>query len=182
VGSEAVEEIAAAARTTLAAGSARVRERVFSDPPRSTPFDIDFDFDVVKEGVTDLARRRTRVEQSMTAWEGLSERLLKRFPASIAGDVWIDSAGRIRRVTWTTFAVRRPRSPLRTNGAQSAWHTTELWDFGIDVDIELPDIRNQDVEVRSWPVVLYGLFGEMWRARRAYARRERAQPGPGSAK
>jgi hypothetical protein len=65
--------------------------------------------------------------------------------------------------------LRRPRSPLRSNGAQSAWHTTELWDFGIDVDIELPDIRNQDVEIRPWPVVLYGLFGEMWRARRAYA-------------
>jgi len=79
VGTQAVEEIAAAARTTLAAGSARVRERVFSDPPRSTPFDVDF----VKEGVSDLARGRTRVEQSTTAWQELWERLLQRFP-------WLD--------------------------------------------------------------------------------------------
>jgi hypothetical protein len=85
--------------------------------------------------------------------------------------VWIDAAGRIRSVTWTTFAARRPRSPLRDLGvAEGLWHTTELSDFGLDVDIELPVVVD-DEDLPSFPVVLYEICGEMWRAKRAYDRR-----------
>src|SRR4051812_34703565 len=78
VGTQAVEEITAAARTTLAAGSARVHARVFSDPPRPP----DRDRGSGRGGVTDCARRRTRVEQRSTGrgWESIGARLVERWP------------------------------------------------------------------------------------------------------
>ena len=90
----------------------------------------------------------------------------------LAGDVWIDAAGRIRRVTWTRVAARRPRSPLRDIGvAEGLWHTTELSDFGLDVYIEPPAVVD-DEDLPSFPVVLWEVSGALWRAKRAYDRRQ----------
>jgi hypothetical protein len=276
MGTDAVAEIAAAARTTRAAGSARIHARVFTDPPRPP----DRDISSARDGVTDLERRRTRVVQREIGrwWDALEERIVGRWPwledvgedpegdapltmgmayigtkgffgtdeggwrASdegdvdapgrhradpvwivevldqvdgahkrgshevegdlctrlafgidlrghrerlglmsrravgdplLAGDVWVDAAGRIRRATWTTLPVRRPRAPWRDLAAVDAvvWHTTELSDFGLEVDIEPPTNLIDDSELPPFPVVLYEITGELWRMKRAYERR-----------
>jgi hypothetical protein len=247
VETRAAEEIAAAARRTLAAGSARVHVRAFNHPPRPVARDLGF----VQEGMTDLVRRRTRVEHRFSGrgWDASVERFVEHFPwfdedggsasmtmlyagtesffrvdcgggwrspcdgdvaaprrhtadpvwivevlcqvdgaeqraageacgescrrfgfgidlrghrervevpprgvlrgPHLAGDVWIDAAGRIRRVTRTSFAARRPRLPWRGAGA---WYTTERSDFGVDADIELPAVVDRDRT--AWPAVL----------------------------
>ncbi len=78
MGADAVAEIAAAARKTRAAGSARVHMVVFTDPPP----DPDHDVSSAYEGVTDLARRRTRVAQrEIGRWSvALQERIVERWP------------------------------------------------------------------------------------------------------
>ena len=242
MGTDALAEIAAAARATRAAGSARVHARVFTDPPRPP----DRDVSSVREGVTDVARWRTHVVQRKLNgwWKALEERIVGRWPwledvadeddddepltmdtvyigtkgffsideggwqaidegdvdapgrqrgdpvwivevlgrvddaqprglgevggescrrfgfgidlrghrerlglasrravgdPHLAGDVWIDAAGRIRRATWTSSAARRPRAPWRhVRDFDRPWHTTELSDFGLEVDIEPP--------------------------------------------
>ena len=62
MGTDAVAEIAAAARTTRAAGSARVHARVFTDPPQPPDRDVSSALD----GVTDLERWRTRIVERET--------------------------------------------------------------------------------------------------------------------
>jgi hypothetical protein len=78
VETRAVEEIAAAARRTLPAGSARVHVRAFHDPPGPVARDLGF----VQEGVTDLARRRTRVEHRFSGrgWDATVEGFVEHFP------------------------------------------------------------------------------------------------------
>jgi hypothetical protein len=78
MGANAVAEIAAATRATRAAGSARVHARVFTDPPQPP----DRDVGSLCEGVTDLARWRTRVVQRNLSgfWEALEKRVVKRWP------------------------------------------------------------------------------------------------------
>jgi hypothetical protein len=94
----------------------------------------------------------------------------------LAGDVWIDATGRIRRATWTTSAARRPRAPWRDlRDIDRLWHTTELSDFGLEVDIEPPTNLILDSDLAPFPVVLYEVAGELWRVKRAYDRR---QPDP----
>jgi hypothetical protein len=277
VGTDAVAEIAAAARATRAAGSARVHARVFTDPPQPRERDVSS----VRDGVTDLARWRTRVVQREIGgwWETLEERIVGRWPwlqdvaddeddddesltmgmvyigtkgffgtdeggwgASgegdvgaparhradpvwivevlgqvdgaqprgrgevrgeacrrfgfgidlrghrerlgltsrravgdplLAGDVWIDAGGRIRRVTWTTRPVRRPRAPWRgPRHVDRLWRTTELSDFGLGVRIEAPTNLIADSDSPPLPVVLYEIAGKLWRTKRAYERRQ----------
>jgi hypothetical protein len=67
----------------------------------------------------------------------------------ITGEAWLDGAGRIRRVTW------------RASGTVT-WTTTDLWDFGTPVELDLPEPQSSPSTLR----VLYG-----WRrAKRAYER------------
>jgi hypothetical protein len=281
VGPDAVAEIAAAARTTRAAGSARVHARVFTDPPQPPGRDIRSELD----GVTDLERRRTRIVQRDIGrwWTALAERIVGRWPwleevvddeddddepltmgivytgtkgffgtdeggwqvsdegdvdapahhradpvwivevlgrvdgahsrgvdevggeacrrfgfgidvrghcerlgltsrrvvgdPLLAGDVWIDAAGRIRRVTWTTFPVRRPRAPWRVpRVVVSVWRTTELSDFGLVVDIEPPTNLIDNSDLPPFPVVLYEIAGELWRMKRGHDRRHPPAP------
>jgi hypothetical protein len=90
----------------------------------------------------------------------------------LAGDVWIDAAGCIRRATWKTWAARRPRAPWRhVRDFDRPWHTTELSDFGLEVDIEPPTNLVLDSDLPPFPVVLYEIAGELWRMKRAYDRR-----------
>jgi hypothetical protein len=274
VGPDAVAEIAAAARATRAAGSARVHARVFTDPPPPPDRDVGSAY----EGVTDLAHWRTHVvhRELNGWWDALEERILARWPwlagvadndddepltmnmvyigtkgffgtdeggwrasdegdvdapgrhradpvwivevldqldgaqprgfgdvggeacrrfgfgidlrghherlgltsrrgvgdPHLAGDVWIDASGRIRRATWTTSATRRPRAPWRgVRDFDRLWHTTELSDFGLVVDIEPPADVIDDSDLPPFPVVLYEIAGELWRMKRAYERR-----------
>jgi hypothetical protein len=86
----------------------------------------------------------------------------------IRGDVWIDDEQRIRRVTWRRAYMRRPRSPLKVP-AFTSWRTVELWDFGIDVDIEIPTPMAPEPgpSLRE----MYDGIGALWRRKRAYDRR-----------
>jgi hypothetical protein len=113
VGTDAVAEIAAAARTTRAAGSARVHARVFTDPPQPPDRDVSSALD----GMTDLERRRTRIVQREIGgwWTALAQRIVGRWPW--LEDV-VDDGG-------------DDDEPLTIG-------TTELSDFGLEVDIEPP--------------------------------------------
>jgi hypothetical protein len=93
----------------------------------------------------------------------------------LTGEVWI-SDGRVHRVSWTRIVARRPRSPFKTRESR-LWQTTELWDFGLAVDVEVPTPQ-PDEKVRIGEV-LEGL-GWLWRRKRAYERRAaREQPRDG---
>jgi hypothetical protein len=92
------------------------------------------------------------------AAQGLSRRL--------TGEVWIDDDDRVRRVSWTRVIARRPRS-LGKPPPSRLWHTTELWDFGVGVDIEIPTPQ-PDERVRVGEIV--GAMRWLWRRKRAYER------------
>jgi hypothetical protein len=85
----------------------------------------------------------------------------------LTGEVWIDDEDRIRRVTWTRLIVRRPRWPFKAP-TSTLWQTTELWDFGVGVDIEIP--RPQPDKKVPVGEVLAALRS-LWRRKRAYERR-----------
>jgi hypothetical protein len=83
-----------------------------------------------------------------------------RRPPLIAGEVWLDGEGRIRRATWRSVARRE-------QGGSVQWSTTELWDFGIPVEIARPDAPRDP----PLPVGLVSLAWTLWRRKRAYERR-----------
>ena len=92
---------------------------------------------------------------------GLSHRL--------TGEIWISDEGRIHRASWTRIVARRPRWPF-TAPRSRLWQTIELWDFGVEADIELPS--PQPEEKARIGDVLAGI-GWLWRRKRAYERRAR---------
>jgi hypothetical protein len=81
----------------------------------------------------------------------------------IAGEVWLDDAGRIRRVTWSAFGRARPRERSDRRG----WTTSELWDFGTAVTIDLPEPSHEP----PLPLQLVRVASILWRRKRAYERR-----------
>jgi hypothetical protein len=265
-------EIATAARTTLASATARVWHRSFLDPPEP-PLGR---FVTTQEGVTDMARRRTRTElEGPPKIDEWGARLLARYPwldddeeddehershptlvyagtasffksggrwmvddegaetgrtrgpmdplwivdvlahadeavprgedvvrgvscrrwefrvdpavhgercegtdgserrpLRLAGDAWIDHDGRLRRVTWTRLHRGRSRWPWKPPSGPRAWQTTELWDFGLPVEIEVPTVEPE--RSPPWLLALMDLAWRLWRRRRAY---ERRRPG-----
>lgn len=65
-------------------------------------------------------------------------------------DVWIDRDGLIRRVQWTAIRRRRIRRLHQRLGFARAIAVTELWDFGLPVNIELPDVEPLPSGIRGW--------------------------------
>lgn len=61
-------------------------------------------------------------------------------PPRLGGDAWLDEAGRLTRLAWRNLTyVRRPRQegePAKAPGSQRL----ELWDFGVPVEIALPEL------------------------------------------
>jgi hypothetical protein len=61
-------------------------------------------------------------------------------PPRLIGEFAVDDAGRLSRVTWRQKTFRRrprwPGEPPKGAGTQ----TLELWDFGLAVEIEAPDV------------------------------------------
>jgi hypothetical protein len=90
-------------------------------------------------------------------------------PERIAGDAWVDPEGRLRRVTWTRLARGRPRWPRKAS-PRHLWHTTELWDFGVPVEIEVPTVAPE--QPTPWPIGVVQIAWELWRRRRAYRRND----------
>jgi hypothetical protein len=58
---------------------------------------------------------------------------------TLHAQVWIDADGLIRRVTWTRAYRWRPRVRPRKRPPYM-FRTTELWDFGLPVEIEVPNL------------------------------------------
>jgi hypothetical protein len=89
-------------------------------------------------------------------------------PPRLTGEVAVDRKGRVRQITWREIPRRRPRARGRAAALPTvqAWETTELWDFGVPVDIELPE----PPEARAWPIALAGICWRLWQARREYRR------------
>jgi hypothetical protein len=69
---------------------------------------------------------------------GLSDEEERAGPLYV--EAWIDPSGRLARVAWRFPGTTRPRSPVRPREAPS-WRTVELWEFGVPVEIEVPDAR-----------------------------------------
>lgn len=57
---------------------------------------------------------------------------------TIRGEVWIDGDGLVRQVNWRQPFRRRPRLPVAKEPATTTWHRLELWDFGLQVEIDAP--------------------------------------------
>lgn len=53
-----------------------------------------------------------------------------RSPRALPAEVWIDEEGRLRRMSFNDASAKR--------GTETTWSTTELWDFGVRIDIEYP--------------------------------------------
>jgi hypothetical protein len=93
---------------------------------------------------------------------GLSQRL--------TGEVWISDEERIHRVSWTRIVARRPRWPFKAP-QHRLWLATELWDFSVAVDIEIPSPQPEEkVKIGD---VLAGI-GWLWRRKRGYERRAKS--------
>jgi hypothetical protein len=109
-------EVATAARTTLASATARVWSGSFFDPS-DTRLER---FVTSEEGVTDLARRRTRTEHEMpTKFVEWGARLLERYPWLDDGEA--DSSER-----------ERSRSVVVYAGTASFYKSGDRWTAGDD--------------------------------------------------
>jgi hypothetical protein len=64
-------------------------------------------------------------------------------PSRITGEATLDASGRIREVTWRSIPRVRRRGPFAQRRDFDLWTTTELWDFGLPVEIELPQTRTR---------------------------------------
>lgn len=87
----------------------------------------------------------------------------------LRGEVWVDDAGRIRRVTWTRIDRRRPRGPFTSPPERQYWQRTELWAFGVEAKIELPPVEPPDRT--PFLIDLAQMVWWIWRRKRAYERR-----------
>jgi hypothetical protein len=81
----------------------------------------------------------------------------------IAGEAWLDEAGRISRATWSRFDRARSRKP----SDRRVWTTTDLWDFGTPVEIALPPPSREP----PLALGLVRLARELRRRKRGYSRR-----------
>jgi hypothetical protein len=84
---------------------------------------------------------------------------------------WVDPAGRLVRGAWRSVLVRRPRSPLAlTPPKQPTWNTVDFYDFGVDLDIEMPaDAHHLDEGSGSWLDVGRGVL-DLWKRHAAWKR------------
>jgi hypothetical protein len=57
---------------------------------------------------------------------------------TIRGEAWVDGDGLVRQVNWRQPFRRRPRLPVAKEPVMTIWHSVELWDFGVPVEIEVP--------------------------------------------
>jgi hypothetical protein len=91
---------------------------------------------------------------------------------------WVDGHDRIARASWLFARTGRPRSPFRPTHAP-AWRTVELWDFGLDVDIQMPDVPPQpprdDEDAPSAVAVAGEIARDLWRVRRDWTRKRRGR-------
>jgi hypothetical protein len=85
----------------------------------------------------------------------------------LTGEVWISDEGRIHRVSWTRIVAPRRRWPFKAP-QHTLWLTSELWDFGVAVDIEIPSPQPED-KVRIGEML--ARIRSLWRRKRAYERR-----------
>jgi len=83
---------------------------------------------------------------------------------------WVDPKGRLVRGSWSTPPMVRPRDPFRRD-ITPLWRTVEFWDFGLALDIELPEAEPWDPDDED----LAGLFEvavDLWKMRRDWKRRQ----------
>jgi hypothetical protein len=105
-----------------------------------------------------------------------------RLPRSVAADVlddgprlhvrgWVDPEGRLVRGSWSSPPMVRPRRLSRREIAP-LWRTVEFWDFGLPLDIELPDAEPFDPDDEDL-ASLFEVAVDLWRMRRDWKRRQR---------
>ena len=91
------------------------------------------------------------------------------------GDAWIDDAGRLYRVTYRWWRPQRPRTVFgrRPQQTRQQWRTLELSDFGLPVDIEVPDVEESEPDPWGIVTALGAAAVGLWRMfmrRRAFKR------------
>jgi hypothetical protein len=94
-------------------------------------------------------------------------------PLHVAGEVWIGRERHVHR-DYREVARRRTRQSVRraTEADLSVYASTslELWDYGIDVSIEIPHIEPPQGRTID---VLARLTAGLWRRRHEYERARR---------
>jgi hypothetical protein len=91
---------------------------------------------------------------------------------TLQGDVWIDAGALIRRVTWSQTPWGRARQ-RRRQAPHRLWHTVELWDFGLAVDIEEPKPEQPPDDSGLSAREAWQLATSLWQARAEHRRRGR---------
>jgi hypothetical protein len=94
-------------------------------------------------------------------------------PPHVVGEVSIDHEGRIRRASWHEIPRRRTRQRRRSAGASERselWMTLELWDYGVEVSIDEPEVSPSSVSSLK---VVSELATGLWRRKRQYERDRR---------
>ena len=89
---------------------------------------------------------------------------------SLYAEVWIGGDGLVRRAKWSEPLRGRPRLRPRVPFARP-WMTVELWEFGLPVDIEVPDVEPEPPVSAARATWEFG--SDLWRMRRDYRRRQR---------
>jgi hypothetical protein len=62
---------------------------------------------------------------------------------TIVGEVWVDADGLVRYIVWRQPLRSRKRLRGRSDPPIKMWHSLELWDFGIEVEIRVPEARER---------------------------------------
>jgi hypothetical protein len=91
---------------------------------------------------------------------------------TLSGDIWVDADGLVRRVAWMQ-PLRKRRRLRAPEVPTKLWRSTELWDFGVPVTIDVPDAQPRDDSGR---IVrdLWKVGTALWHRRADYRRRHPA--------
>lgn len=90
----------------------------------------------------------------------------------LVGEVWIDDENLVRRVERERIYRRRQRQAGREAGFQHSRTATTFRDFGIDVCIQTPEVKQSDASIFD---AIKSTAGILWRRRRDYKREHDGQ-------
>jgi hypothetical protein len=82
----------------------------------------------------------------------------------------VDPEGRLVRGSWSSPPMVRPRHLLRRD-IKPLWRIVEFWDFGLPLDIELPEADPWDPDDEDIPS-LFAIAVDLWKRRRDWKRRQ----------
>jgi hypothetical protein len=96
----------------------------------------------------------------------------------LAGEAWVDESSRLRRVSFVQIPRRRPRFGVDVCDPDQRTRTTlELWDFGIPVSIEVPEIEGPKFGAAQMARLVFHVAQFLQRRKREYGRQQETSEG-----